>query len=124
MGVMNPSVTVSNSPESQCNGIYKLTSEDVDIPEWFKTNPKMNTSDYMKETTGQEQQIHIFGGSNEFSNKINDDTWKAHAKEWYISTQNTNVIFFDLVQKKWHMGGGRPNVSQSFDESWRSAQWH
>jgi len=99
-------LTVSNAGKEVT---YKKTS--TEVPKWFKTNPLMNKSEHMKEITnkwketpGQEQQIHIFGGSNEFSNK---DTWAAHAgKEWYISTDGKeSVIFFDKVQEKWHMGG-------------------
>merc|ERR1711964_681023 len=59
---------------------------------------EMNTDKYLK----TEHQIHIFGGSAD----IKDNDWTAHAgKEWYICKNTQNVIFFDKVQNKWHMGG-------------------
>merc|ERR1711964_898399 len=97
-------VTVTNSPELALNLTYELTDKDADVPKWFEAK-LMNTSEYLEFG----DQIHIFGGSNE----IKDSSWKAHAKQWYISikegkkdtTENAKVIFFDQVQKKWHMGG-------------------
>jgi len=97
-------VTVTNSPELALNLTYELTDKDADVPKWFEAK-LMNTSEYLEFG----DQIHIFGGSNE----IKDNSWKAHAKQWYISikegkkdtTENAKVIFFDQVQKKWHMGG-------------------
>merc|ERR1711964_120805 len=75
------------------NGKYTLTGSD--LPEWFEENAKMVTIQ--------------FGGSNAFDTPTlgNLAEWKKHAgDQWYLKDGDHNVaIFFDLVQKKWHICG-------------------
>merc|ERR1711964_211144 len=75
------------------NGKYTLTGSD--LPTWFEENAKMVTIQ--------------FGGSNPFDTPTlgNLAEWKKHAgDQWYLKDGDHNVaIFFDLVQKKWHICG-------------------
>jgi len=103
--VLKDEIKVTGSPEVIFNTTYTLQKgKDATKPSWFTTDYKKdeknkNTSDYLK----TEHQIHIFGGSEPIVN----DTWKAHTGNvWYMSMDGKeNVIFFDKVQGKWHMGG-------------------
>jgi len=79
------------------NGVYKLC-QDIK-PVWFKKSALKNKNSNL--------QMKQFGGSNEVkalpSFELND--WRTHAGEkWYVSETNKNcVIFFDTIQRKWHL---------------------
>merc|ERR1711964_490105 len=127
---LKKNVTVTNSPDSDFNLTYDLTDKDADIPKWFKDDPKavMNTSKQIHIFGGSNPiknetwTAHAGRCSNgdkctKKSKYLKDSSYNKSTKacecgeawvtKWYISTDRSkeNVIFFDLVQKKWHMGG-------------------
>merc|ERR1711964_516933 len=142
---LKKNVTVTNSPDSDFNLTYDLTDKDADIPKWFKDDPKavMNTSKQIhifggsnpikNETwTAHAGRCSTGDKCTKKSKYLKDSSYNKSTKacecgeawvtKWYISTDKEHVIFFDQVQKKVaHGWKERPNVSQPFEEFWRSA---
>merc|ERR1711964_790577 len=89
----------------ELNGIYKLESEK--LPTWYTSGSLPKTSPQGFNENGPLGRIKQFAGSERFDDPttFNLESWKKHAgRKWYICTTDSNrAIFFDVIQKKWHI---------------------